>query len=226
MWMPANELEEMEPRQDRSRVTRRRLLASANHLLRTRPFGTLSVQEIAGGAECSIGAFYGRFRGKEELLAPLFDRHYRGVRRGLRRMMSAPGWRVMNLAERLEWITRMTVWVFRSRKWMIRALAIYVREEKGGLTEGQRTRRDEFSRSARELLADFGDEIGHADLNGAIDFALFLISTLCREKVLFGELSEREWATANDEEVISEIACAAHAYLKGAREVRGVWLGA
>jgi len=224
--MNAEDLGALEPRQGRSRATRRRILVAANHLLRTRPFGTLSVQEIANAADCSIGAFYGRFRGKDDLIAPLMDRHYRGLQRGLRRAMASPGWDSMSLDDRLEWITRMTVWAFRSRRWLIRAVALFLRQEGTPLTTSQFTRRDEFARFARGLLTDFADEIGHVELENAIDFALFLITTVCRERVLFSELWEREWAVEGDDAIVTEVARAAKSYLTTTTGVRGMWLGA
>ncbi|MBX3381069.1 MAG: TetR/AcrR family transcriptional regulator [Phycisphaeraceae bacterium] len=226
MWANAEELKELQPRQQRSRETRRRILTAANTLLRTRPFGTLSVQEIATAAGCSIGAFYGRFRGKDDLLAPLLDRHNRSILRGLRWAKAAPGWQAMSLEERLEWITRMTVWTFRSRRWLIRALAMYVRQDSEHVTGIDHGWRAGFARCARSLLIDFGDQIAHADRDGAIDFALFLISTLCRERVLFGELSEREWVIEGDDALVSEVSRAACSYLKGSESLRGCWLGA
>jgi AcrR family transcriptional regulator len=226
MWMNGDELKALEPQQERSRATRRRILAATNHLLRTRPFGSLSVQEIATAADCSIGAFYGRFRGKDDLLLPLLERHHLGTQRGLRRAMSSAGWRSMSLEQRLEWITRMTVWTFRSRRWLIRAIAVFIRQDDEKLTGPQHDRRAALARSARGLLTDFVDEIDHADREGAIEFALFLISTLCRERVLFGELSEREWSSSGDDAIVTEVSRAAQAYLTAGVAVRGMWLGA
>ncbi|MGH7242845.1 MAG: TetR/AcrR family transcriptional regulator [Phycisphaerales bacterium] len=232
MWMNADEVEALEPRQERSRATRRRILAAANQLLRKRPFATLSVQEIATESGCSIGAFYGRFRGKDDLLAPLLNRHYRVTQRGLRRAMASPGWRSMSLQERLEWITRMTVWTFRSRRWLIRALAVYLRQDANQLTDSDRSLRNDFARRSRGLLSDFSSEINHANQDAALDFALFLITTLCRERVLFGELSEHEWSAEGDDAVITEVVSAAHAYLTNGAggmsglSTQGIWLGA
>lgn len=209
---PAASISELEPRQARSRATRRRILAAANHLLRARSFESLSVQEIATAAGCSIGAFYGRFRGKDELLEPLLDRHDRGIDRWIRRALASAEWRAMPLEKRLWWVARMDVRVLRSRRWLIRALAVYVRRE-GELSEAQQRRRAEFTGQVRELLLDCAGEIGHADASGAIDFALFLIATLCRERVLFGELSERAWIAVGDEAVVKEVSRAAYLYL-------------
>lgn len=209
---------ELEPQQERSRATRRRILTAANLLLRTRSFDSLSVQELASAAGCSIGAFYGRFRGKEDLLAPLLDRHYRAIERWLRVAIADPSWRSMTLKTRLEWITRMDARVLRSRRWLIRALAVYMRRDGAALTDVQRRRRAAFTGRARELLLDRTDRIAHADPRAAIDFALFMIATLCRERVLFGELSEQSGIAHGDDALVREVAHAAHAYLTGSAE--------
>ncbi len=226
MWMPKTEIGALAPRQERSRETRRRILTAANLLLRTQSFESLSVQEIASAAGCSIGAFYGRFRGKDDLLGPLLDRHHAGILRWLRRGTARAEWRHMALRERLEWIARLDVWVLRSRRWLIRALAVYVRGEEARLTEEQSRRRTEFTERARELLLDCSASIAHEDSRSAIDFALFLIATLCRERVLFGELSERSWLPKGDEALVAEVSRAACAYLTGRVPVVGEWAGA
>lgn len=204
---------DLEPQQERSRATRRRILMAVNHLLRGRSFESLSVQEIASAAKCSIGAFYGRFRGRDELLEPLLDRHQRGVVRSLRRFVADPAWHEMTLLERLEWIARMDAHILRSRRWLIRALAVYVRKDGVRLNEKQSQLSLQMTEQARALLQDWADRIGHADKRAAIDFALFMIATLCRERVLFGELSERAWIPEGDEALVKEVARAAYLYL-------------
>lgn len=73
---------------------------------------------------------------------------------------------------------------------------------------------------------DFADDVSHANRAGAIDFALFLISTLCRERVLFGELSDGAWIADGDESLVREVAGVAYGYLTGGSDVRGMWQGA
>lgn len=206
---------ELEPQQERSRATRRRILTAANLLLRERSFESLSVQEIARAAGCSIGAFYGRFRGKDELLAPLFDRHNRGLERWLGLVIAGSTWRAMPLETRLGWMARMDVRILRSRRWLIRALAVYVRRDGAGLTAVQLRRRSQFSERVRELMLDCADQVAHADKRSGIDFAIFMIATLCRERVLFGELSKQAWTVEGDEALVSEVSRAAFAYLTG-----------
>lgn len=202
-----------EPQQERSRATRRRILIATDRLLRHQSFESLSVQQIAATAQCSIGAFYGRFGGKDELLAPLSRRHNRGIERWLRRALASPSWRSMPLEDRLHWIVRMDVRVLRSRRWLIRALAAYVRRSDVALPEDEVRRRTQFTVGLRELMLDQSGDIAHRDAGDAIDFALFMIATLCRERVLFGELSERAWIAAEDEALVNEVSRAAYSYL-------------
>lgn len=202
-----------EPQQRRSRATRRRILAATNHLLKSRAFESFSVQEIAAMAGCSIGAFYGRFRGKEDLLEPMLDRHYRAIGRWIRRAVNNRRWRALSLEPRMTWVVRMNIRVLRSRRWLIRPLTVYLRQGDVCLTEDQHRLRASITVQVRDLLMDCAGEVSHADPSDAIDFALFLVSTLCRERVLFGELSERGWIGHGDEELEKQISRAACAYL-------------
>ena len=65
------------PVQTRSRKTMEALLDAAERLLEGRPFAGISVQAIAEAADRSVGAFYGRFDGKPDLLRALYARQVR-----------------------------------------------------------------------------------------------------------------------------------------------------
>lgn len=59
-------------KQERSRETRRRLVASCLELVGHRPFDQVTVAEIAKGAGVSVGNFYRRFTSKEGILPDLY----------------------------------------------------------------------------------------------------------------------------------------------------------
>ena len=59
-------------KQERSRETRRRLVASCLELVDHRPFDQVTVAEIARGADVSVGNFYRRFTSKEAILHDLY----------------------------------------------------------------------------------------------------------------------------------------------------------
>jgi AcrR family transcriptional regulator len=59
-------------KQERSRETRRKLVASCLELLDRRPFHQVTVADIAKGAGVSVGNFYRRFTSKEGILPDLY----------------------------------------------------------------------------------------------------------------------------------------------------------
>jgi AcrR family transcriptional regulator len=59
-------------KQERSKETRRKLVASCLELVDRRPFDQVTVVEIAKGAGVSVGNFYRRFTSKEAILPDLY----------------------------------------------------------------------------------------------------------------------------------------------------------
>jgi AcrR family transcriptional regulator len=59
-------------KQERSRETRRKLVASCLELVDRRPFDQVTVADIAEGASVSVGNFYRRFTSKEGILPDLY----------------------------------------------------------------------------------------------------------------------------------------------------------
>ncbi len=59
-------------KQERSRETRRKLVASCLELVDQRPFDQVTVADIAKGAGVSVGNFYRRFSSKEGILPDLY----------------------------------------------------------------------------------------------------------------------------------------------------------
>ena len=59
-------------KQERSRETRRKLVASCLELVDRRPFDQVTVADIAKGASVSVGNFYRRFKSKEGILPDLY----------------------------------------------------------------------------------------------------------------------------------------------------------
>ena len=59
-------------KQERSRETRRKLVAACLELVERRPFDQVTVADIAKGADVSVGNFYRRFASKEGILPDLY----------------------------------------------------------------------------------------------------------------------------------------------------------
>ena len=65
-------------RQKRGRKTYDALIATTFELLEDREFDDISIAELATKAGYSVGAFYARFRSKDELLDAMVARHVEG----------------------------------------------------------------------------------------------------------------------------------------------------
>jgi AcrR family transcriptional regulator len=61
------------PKQARSERSLQRVLAALEALLKTKPFGEISIPEIAARSECSVATIYGRFKDKHSILAALHE---------------------------------------------------------------------------------------------------------------------------------------------------------
>lgn len=63
----------IEPKQQRSQDTQRKLLASLHFCLQQKFFEHISIKELADNAGVSVGTFYRRFKNKESLLPMLYQ---------------------------------------------------------------------------------------------------------------------------------------------------------
>lgn len=67
-------------KQRRSQKTYDAIIEAAFELLEAREFNEISVAEVAAKAGYSVGAFYARFKSKDELLEAMLERHLEGRR--------------------------------------------------------------------------------------------------------------------------------------------------
>ena len=63
----------IQPKQQRSQDTQRKLLASLHYCLQQKFFEHISIKELADNAGVSVGTFYRRFKNKESLLPMLYQ---------------------------------------------------------------------------------------------------------------------------------------------------------
>lgn len=102
--------------QSRSRATTARFIAAAGRLLETQPWEEISVERLTEEAELSTGAFYKRFRSKDDVLAAIVEQalaegqmhtqRLLAVKGGLKDrvtslvQLSSEGWRLRDTAVR------------------------------------------------------------------------------------------------------------------------------
>lgn len=83
------------PRQERSRRTLERIEAAALELLEEGGVGAVTVQAVVDRAGSSVGSFYARFPGKEELLRYLEERVWTAAEEQWDRARAGSGWETL-----------------------------------------------------------------------------------------------------------------------------------
>ena len=104
-----------EPKQGRSRRTLEALLDAAERLLAERSFDEVTVQALTKRAGCSVGAFYGRFGTKQDLLRALYSRYASRSRATLAAFGQPEAWVGVPLSEVVAALTSFLVEDYRTQ---------------------------------------------------------------------------------------------------------------
>jgi AcrR family transcriptional regulator len=201
------------PKQERSQRTLDRLVEACEGLLRVKPFEAISVAELARAGRSSVGAFYGRFPGKDSLLDFLDARGEREVLRAWDGYFAKENWKDISAEEVIRRFVEFSVRSHRSRKGIVRALFLRLRANP---TREIASRTKRLNRRVIEglkgLLLERRSEIRHPRPERAIAFGLVMVVTTIRERVVFEDLDlypER----LRDEELVEELVRAFTSYL-------------
>ncbi|HEY7700438.1 MAG TPA: TetR/AcrR family transcriptional regulator [Vicinamibacteria bacterium] len=191
------------PLQKRSQATLDRLIDACEGLLREKPFERVSVGELAKRGRSSVGSFYGRFQGKEELLDFLDARGEKELVERWDEYFAPERWQGVPASELAGRFVRFWVTAHRARKGVVRALHLRLRS---------RPTRESLARSRRlnrkviggmlALLRERRSEIAHPDLDRAVPFALVMAAASIREWILFEDLNL--YPSAPDDEALAE----------------------
>lgn len=198
------------PRQDRSRRTLDRLASSAEEVLRRRTFDEASLQEIVDGAGVTTGAFYARFRAKDDLLRHLEEQinsEIQATTRRLAALESEPGdpvaffhGTVTDLAD-----------IYRRNRGVIRALI-----ERSRSDVALRDRRLQYARESflrvEEALSRIAGE-GNPDFPKRVRVANLFVLGALREVLLYEEFWPPDTRPADDV-LVDELVTAFFAYLR------------
>jgi AcrR family transcriptional regulator len=202
------------PQQQRSRATHDALLLAFRRLLRTKPFAEITVAEIAGAAEMSVGGFYARFAAKDALLVPLMDEILLEARQAVDATLDAPGV-ATSLARIIEAYVGAMIHAFREHRLTFQQ----IRQAASGETAVALMRSThEFNVFAhdrfRTLALEHRASIRHRSPGQAIEMALFIGSAAAREAVLSENWKSYE-IRPDDATLAAEISRAMRRYLEG-----------
>jgi len=186
------------PRQARSRATHARILDAAEAIVAGRGFEGAGVAMVVQRAGCSVGAFYSRFRDKQDLLAALHERFSAEASERIEASLDPGRWSREPLPRCLHGLVSALIDLHRRRRGLARAFVI----------EGQRdaafqARRDQLFQRAVGRLAGFvrgrSGEIDHHHPDRAAAFGLAVIWSTVESAVLFDRLRSGALAPTDDD---------------------------
>jgi len=158
-------------RQPRSRRTLGLLLDAAEAVISEKGIDDTAVGDVAARAGCSVGAFYHHFRDKAALIQALLARLAEEFRDTMRAAVDPERWEGASIAEILEAYLEFSLEAGRERSGLGRAqLVIALRDPAAGAQ--LLALQHELGTRLADLLQARRDEIGHAEPERAIAFAL------------------------------------------------------
>lgn len=160
------------PQQARSRRTLERIVRAALALLDEEGPDGLTVQAVVARAKSSVGSFYARFKGKEELLEYLEERVWDEARERWQEQLAERDWSSLSMEEVARGAARLLASTHRSRAIFLKSLD---RMGAGG-GEGYASFRRFVLQALTKLLLEHRDRIRHEDAEGAVRLALAALS--------------------------------------------------
>jgi len=156
------------PKQSRSRRTLERIIQAALEILEVDGSSALTVQAVVERANSSVGSFYARFSGKEDLLDYLAERVWHQTLDRWNDALSSRDWSRIDLQHIAEGSIRLLVDAGKSRSVYMRALD----RAKGRDGVAYDTFRSRVIGDVAEILLARRDEIAHPDPELAVRLGL------------------------------------------------------
>jgi AcrR family transcriptional regulator len=157
------------PKQTRSRRTLERLVAASLEILDAEGPEGLTVQAVVTRAGSSVGSFYARFRGKDDLVDYLGERVWREAMDRWDEAVRARDWSEVDLGSLAQATVGLLIDAQRSRSSYLKALD----RAAGGSDEAYGAFREHLLAGVTELFLGRRDEIEHPDPERAVRLGLF-----------------------------------------------------
>jgi AcrR family transcriptional regulator len=203
------------PLQDRSRKTLNRIVKAALDLIAERGVDGASVQDIARRARASVGSFYARFQGKEDLLRYLEVQLWADARSSWTSALETGGWDELSFEDLVATVVQVLVEVDRTGARQRRLLES--RRGPGTVSDAAREFDAALSHDIRHLLLRHSSRIDHPDPARAVDVCIAVVTGALRHRAS-GESAAPPAFGLNDEEWTQELSRMSIAYLAGAVE--------
>ncbi len=189
------------PKQERSRETLNRIVEAALVLIDERGVDGASVHDITRRAGASVGSFYARFRGKEELLRYLEVRLWGDATERWRAHFEDHEWGALDLAALVAALVRLLIDVHRGGARQRRILE--ARHGPGSGSEAAQAFERMLDADMRTLLLRHEAKIAHPDPPVAVALGIAAVRGVLRlrdadalHSPSLEELDDEEWAEA------------------------------
>ena len=208
------ENQEIKPAQKRSRITRDKLIAAFEDLLREKYFDQITVAEIAERARVAVGTVYRRFKNKEAFIPVMLEQQ----RLRQAAMLSDPeaGLRLSedaSLHEALRGIAHYTWKQIGEEAHVLRTLYLFARLKPEIVSDGWNSLEEQGLNQIKMLLDHYSEEIKRTDLDKAAIMIFYFFNYILIERGLFGDLSSEFLADFDAEDFAEEVADFAYGYL-------------
>ena len=201
----------IEPKQERSRETLRRIVAAARELMRDTAFEDMTIKRIVDRACCSVGTFYERFPNKEALLPHLLDIHYDEVEQRVADLLRDPP--RGDMAARVGDVVDLFVRIAAEERGLIRTLVLRNYQNPESIPAPTRRRANRIvDQIAGHVLGDCG-QVGHPYPEQAVRLGLLMVMAAIRERVVLAGPTQAANLDIGPEVLSRELITALTAYL-------------
>lgn len=200
------------PQQQRSLETMTRILDATAALLEEKSFDELTINEIVGQAECSVGAFYGRFKDKDGLLHALDERYFRQFRERIDQFFAEFGHQPQSLEAFVRGTVQVVADIHQNQRGLMRTLILRARTSPDDRFRQREQMLLTIYPRYKTLMLAFSGEINHPDPEKAVGYGFYQMFTTIREKLLWG--SAFPFSEIPDDEFLEEAARGFTLYLK------------
>jgi AcrR family transcriptional regulator len=198
------------PKQERSRKTLERIASAALELLRESGLEGTTVSDIVERANTSVGSFYARFGGKDDLVRYLRDRFRDDVLRRWDARVGTVDWGAIPLDARVEAVVALLVEAFRDDWRLSRTLE--GKEEKGDWWA--RGFRSHALGTLTSMLLIQGETLAYRDSERAVEVGYRMAAGAIRDAVEVAQQGGDDGGPDGLASLAPELARAWTAYLK------------
>jgi AcrR family transcriptional regulator len=190
-----------EARQARSRASQARFVEAANRLLSARAWEDISIEDIVEEADLSIGAFYKRFRAKDDVLAAFIEHALEEGRSQTAILLAVKG----RLPERVRALVDKL-----AKGWTVRANVVRAAKalRSAAHIAALRAESSETQKRIAEWLLERREDFGHPNPETAINMAFALPLSALQALLMSGRTAGQELIVETSIMLVEYFGCA------------------